>query len=180
MDHYLRALLYPAGLTREAQWALGAGGLAVNGAVYGFLLGRWARPAGAEASRVSVRAWRGVVRWRGGGRSGQRWEGHRATRSYQRRTSASGWRSGTGNWRGQGRGRGAFGPPRRLGGGSPGRGDRGAVPGDTTSGRRSGPAGPAAPTSPAMGALYAAGDRSVALKRNPRPGRGGQQGRIAR
>jgi len=51
MDHYLRALLYPAGLTREAQWALGAGVLAVNGAVYGLLLGRWARSAGRRGRR---------------------------------------------------------------------------------------------------------------------------------
>ena len=46
MDHYLLALLYPAGLTREGQWALGAGVLVINGAVYGLLLGRWARSAG--------------------------------------------------------------------------------------------------------------------------------------
>lgn len=46
IDHYLLTLLYPAGLTREMQWALGAGVLMVNGAVYGLLLGRWARAAG--------------------------------------------------------------------------------------------------------------------------------------
>ncbi len=46
VDHYLLALLYPAGLTREGQWALGAFVLVVNGAVYGVLLGRWARAAG--------------------------------------------------------------------------------------------------------------------------------------
>ena len=46
IDHYLLALLYPAGLTREGQWALGAGVLVINGAVYGLLLGRWARSAG--------------------------------------------------------------------------------------------------------------------------------------
>ena len=51
MDHYLRALLYPAGLTREAQWALGAGVLVINGAVYGLLLGRWARSAGRRGRR---------------------------------------------------------------------------------------------------------------------------------
>ena len=43
MDHYLLALLYPAGLTREGQWALGAGVLALNGAVYGALLWRRTR-----------------------------------------------------------------------------------------------------------------------------------------
>ena len=46
IDHYLWPLLYPVGLTREGQWALGAGVLALNGAVYGLLLGRWARSAG--------------------------------------------------------------------------------------------------------------------------------------
>ena len=45
IDHYLLALLYPSGLTRAWQWALGASVLAVNGAVYGVLLGRWARAA---------------------------------------------------------------------------------------------------------------------------------------
>lgn len=33
-------LLYPAGLTREGQWALGVGTLMLNGAVYGLLLAR--------------------------------------------------------------------------------------------------------------------------------------------
>ena len=42
---YIPLLLYPAGLTREWQWALGAGVLAVNGAVYGLLLVRRARRA---------------------------------------------------------------------------------------------------------------------------------------
>ena len=51
MDHYLLALLYPAGLTREGQWALGAGVLVINGAVYGLLLGRWARSAGRRGRR---------------------------------------------------------------------------------------------------------------------------------
>ncbi len=41
IDHYLWPLLYPAGLTREGQWALGAGVLILNGAVYGVLLMRW-------------------------------------------------------------------------------------------------------------------------------------------
>ena len=40
IDHYLWPLLYPAGLTREGQWALGAGVLILNGAVYGVLLAR--------------------------------------------------------------------------------------------------------------------------------------------
>ena len=54
IDHYLLALLYPAGLTREMQWALGAGVLMVNGAVYGLLLGRWARAAGRRGRGQSA------------------------------------------------------------------------------------------------------------------------------
>ena len=45
IDYYLWPLLYPAGLTREWQWMLGAGVLAVNGGVYGLLLVRRARRA---------------------------------------------------------------------------------------------------------------------------------------
>ena len=45
IDHYLWPLLYPAGLTREGQWALGAGALILNGAVYGALLVRRHRRA---------------------------------------------------------------------------------------------------------------------------------------
>ena len=40
IDHYLWPLLYPTGLTREWQWALGAGVLALNSVVYGILLVR--------------------------------------------------------------------------------------------------------------------------------------------
>ncbi|MFZ1641068.1 MAG: DUF2784 domain-containing protein [Candidatus Contendobacter sp.] len=40
IDHYLWPLLYPTGLTREWQWVLGAGVLALNGMVYGILLVR--------------------------------------------------------------------------------------------------------------------------------------------
>ena len=43
IDHYLLALLYPVGLTREMQGALGASVLVVNGAVYGTLLWRRTR-----------------------------------------------------------------------------------------------------------------------------------------
>lgn len=43
IDHYLWPLLYPVGLTREGQWALGASVLAVNGVVYGVLLWRRTR-----------------------------------------------------------------------------------------------------------------------------------------
>ncbi len=48
IDHYLWPLLYPAGLTREWQWALGAGVLVLNGVVYGLLAIRRARLAGKD------------------------------------------------------------------------------------------------------------------------------------
>ena len=54
IDHYLLALLYPVGLTREGQWALGVGVLVINGAVYGLLLGRWARSAGRRGRGQSA------------------------------------------------------------------------------------------------------------------------------
>ena len=40
IDHYLTAAIYPEGLTREWQWALGAGVLVVNGLAYVALLVR--------------------------------------------------------------------------------------------------------------------------------------------
>jgi hypothetical protein len=43
IDHYLWPVIYPAGLTREMQYLLGAGVLALNGALYGRLLMRWRR-----------------------------------------------------------------------------------------------------------------------------------------
>ena len=46
IDHDLWPLLYPAGLTREMQWALGAGVLVFNIVVYGVLLIRRARSPG--------------------------------------------------------------------------------------------------------------------------------------
>jgi hypothetical protein len=46
VDHYLVPLLYPRGLTREAQTALGLGVLALNGLVYARLLARRARDRG--------------------------------------------------------------------------------------------------------------------------------------
>ena len=63
VDHDLRALLYPAGLTREGPWALGAGVLAANGAVYGVRLGRRTGAGGDER-----RAGRGPVRRGAGGK----------------------------------------------------------------------------------------------------------------
>ncbi|GAA4402882.1 DUF2784 family protein [Quisquiliibacterium transsilvanicum] len=43
LGHWLQLLLYPPGLTRGMQIALGAGVLLVNAAVYGRLLNRWLR-----------------------------------------------------------------------------------------------------------------------------------------
>lgn len=40
VEHYVVAVLYPAGLTREAQVAIGLGVIALNLAVYGRLLAR--------------------------------------------------------------------------------------------------------------------------------------------
>ena len=37
IDHYLLPVLYPAGLTRETQWVLGAALLLFNAAAYGLL-----------------------------------------------------------------------------------------------------------------------------------------------
>ena len=52
IDYYLWPLLYPVGLTREGQWALGTGVLVVNGVVYGILLLRWARRARLPGRRA--------------------------------------------------------------------------------------------------------------------------------
>ncbi len=43
LGHYLLAWLYPEGLTREAQFVIGAGALAVNVALYAAILRRRAR-----------------------------------------------------------------------------------------------------------------------------------------
>ena len=43
VEHYLLPVLYPAALTRELQWTLGIGLLAINLAVYAALLWRWGR-----------------------------------------------------------------------------------------------------------------------------------------
>jgi hypothetical protein len=40
IDHYLGPIIYPAGLTREAQWAIAGVLLVVNAALYGMLLKR--------------------------------------------------------------------------------------------------------------------------------------------
>ncbi|MEI6254458.1 MAG: DUF2784 domain-containing protein, partial [Mycobacteriaceae bacterium] len=43
IDHYVGGILYPAGLTREAQWAAGGVLFAVNVVVYGLLVVRAVR-----------------------------------------------------------------------------------------------------------------------------------------
>lgn len=45
IEHYLLPVLYPAALTRELQWTLGAGLLAFNLVVYWLLCRRWLRTA---------------------------------------------------------------------------------------------------------------------------------------
>lgn len=52
--HYLLALLYPDGLTREIQLALAAAVVLVNLVLYGWvLLGSWRRHAGLRPARVA-------------------------------------------------------------------------------------------------------------------------------
>ncbi|MGV0990978.1 MAG: DUF2784 domain-containing protein [Mycobacterium sp.] len=43
LDHYVGGILYPAGLTREAQWMAAGALVAVNVVVYGLLMRRAAR-----------------------------------------------------------------------------------------------------------------------------------------
>jgi len=43
IDHYVGGILYPAGLTREAQWAAGGVLFAVNVVIYGLLVVRAVR-----------------------------------------------------------------------------------------------------------------------------------------
>lgn len=40
IEHYLLPIIYPAGLTPAVQWGLAAGVVAINVALYGWLLGR--------------------------------------------------------------------------------------------------------------------------------------------
>ena len=51
VEHYITAALYPTGLTREIQIALGLAVLAVNGVVYGMLIRR--RRADTKARRAA-------------------------------------------------------------------------------------------------------------------------------
>lgn len=49
IEHYLLAVIYPAGLTRELQYLLGALVLGFNGVIYAWVWRRWRRrpPGGA-------------------------------------------------------------------------------------------------------------------------------------
>lgn len=40
IEHYLLAVIYPAGLTRAVQWVLAGAVVAINGAIYAWLLSR--------------------------------------------------------------------------------------------------------------------------------------------
>ncbi|MEE9142190.1 MAG: DUF2784 domain-containing protein [Gammaproteobacteria bacterium] len=43
IEHYLKPLLYPAGLTPTIQWALGIGLFALNAVVYWLIIQKWKR-----------------------------------------------------------------------------------------------------------------------------------------
>lgn len=49
IEHYLLAIIYPAGLTREIQFILAAVGVVINVAIYGWLLYRRRRSRNADA-----------------------------------------------------------------------------------------------------------------------------------
>lgn len=53
IEHYLLPLLYPGALTREIQIALGVLVVAVNGAVYGWMIYRASQEPRAEEDRVA-------------------------------------------------------------------------------------------------------------------------------
>ena len=50
IEHYLVPVLYPAGLTRTAQWVIGSCVLLLNLGVYGLLYRRWRRSAHSRAA----------------------------------------------------------------------------------------------------------------------------------
>ena len=49
IDHYLGGLIYPAGLTREAQWAVAGVLLAINVVLYGVMIVRVPRSRGSAS-----------------------------------------------------------------------------------------------------------------------------------
>jgi hypothetical protein len=48
IEHYLLAIIYPAGLTREIQLGLAVGVFAINAFIYGWLYRRWRRRQRSE------------------------------------------------------------------------------------------------------------------------------------
>jgi hypothetical protein len=55
IEHYITAAMYPAGLTRQAQWALGALVLLINAVVYALLIRRLRRTERSSAARPGSR-----------------------------------------------------------------------------------------------------------------------------
>ena len=49
IDHYLGGLIYPAGLTREAQWVVAGVLLAINVVLYGVMIARVRRARGSAS-----------------------------------------------------------------------------------------------------------------------------------
>ena len=49
IDHYLGGLIYPAGLTREAQWVVAGVLLAINVVLYGVMIARVRRSRGSAS-----------------------------------------------------------------------------------------------------------------------------------
>jgi hypothetical protein len=54
IEHYLVPIIYPAGLTREVQWLIGAAVVVVNALIYLYLLARSRRPAGRARTSDSA------------------------------------------------------------------------------------------------------------------------------
>lgn len=53
IDHYLGGLIYPAGLTREAQWVVAGVLLAINVVLYGVMIARVRRARGSARGSAS-------------------------------------------------------------------------------------------------------------------------------
>lgn len=53
VEHYLLAVVYPAGLTRGVQLVLAGVVVAINAAVYAWLLARWRRQASATPRKAA-------------------------------------------------------------------------------------------------------------------------------
>ena len=59
VEHYVVPVLYPAGLTREVQWLLGATVLVINVAVYTVAVARWKRSGRRRQSPAAASPTRG-------------------------------------------------------------------------------------------------------------------------